>query len=75
MTAKITSERLKIVIHSLKRPGGGGIDKFIEAHSEELGELLEKFVLPKIQANEQLMSELRTHKLYDDDDDENVSRV
>jgi hypothetical protein len=75
MANKITSERLKVVIHSLKRPNGGGIHRFVEEHSEELGILLEEHVLPQVEAHEQLLSDIRNPELTWGDwwDEDNTS--
>ena len=45
---KISAEQLQVVIHSLKCPNGGGVEKFLKEHGQELGTLLETYVLPQI---------------------------
>lgn len=80
MTDKITSEQLKVVIFSLQRPNGGGIDMFIKEHSVELGNLLESLVLPVIEHREYIASLNNVTRLADtyegyDDEEEPEERI
>jgi len=61
---RITSEQLKLVIHSLTRPHGGGVEYFLREHSDEFAELLQRLVLPELEKREELASALMQHQRY-----------
>jgi len=66
--SKITSEQLEVVIYSLSRPNGGGVDKFVKDHAVELSVLLEEYVLPELKKKEALaLLPVRPHHYADEE--------
>lgn len=61
---KLTAEQLSVVIYSLRRPSGGGMDLLLKDHAEELGELLELFVLPELERREGVTVNLEQYHNY-----------
>ena len=68
MSKNITAEQLKLIIYSLNRPHGGGLDLFIKEHSIEFAELLERLVLPELEKREEVEVVVQQHQRYLDEE-------